>query len=119
MKFGNDVKLKASVDVDASLFIWLKKNHPRNRFEILRQTRKSIFGQMRKDSFHMKRFSRDDEGHYQLIVATKKTVGRRTFELQSGKRNHPIRMPLKYLNELERLLPNQMIHIYIYCRKNY
>ncbi|XP_056007053.1 uncharacterized protein LOC125648776 isoform X2 [Ostrea edulis] len=84
LKFGNDVKLKASVDVDASLFIWLKKNHPRNRFEILRQTRKSIFGQMRKDSFHMKRFSRDDEGHYQLIVATKKTVGRRTFELQSG-----------------------------------
>ncbi|XP_056007575.1 uncharacterized protein LOC125666226 isoform X2 [Ostrea edulis] len=84
LKFGDDVKLKASTDVDASLFIWLKKNHPTNRFEILRQTTKSIFRQLRKDSFHIKRFSKDDEGHYQLIVATKQTVGRRTFELQSG-----------------------------------
>lgn len=81
-EFGDDVKLEASVDVDVSRFIWLKKNEEKNRFEILRNS-----GQMRSDSYELKKFSKDNEGHYQLIVATEQTVGRRQFQLQAGKRN--------------------------------
>lgn len=95
LKFGDDVELKATVDVD-SLFIWLKKNEPENRFEILEQTKMSKVGKKRKHSYHIKNFSKNNEGYYQLIVTTKHTVARRTFQLQAGKRNNQFKLPLKH-----------------------
>jgi hypothetical protein len=87
VKFGDDVKLDASVDINASLFIWLKKAHFNHRVVILRESGDLASGQVRTDSYELKKFSKDDEGHYELIVATEQTVGRRTFQLR-GKELH-------------------------------
>lgn len=94
IKFGDDVKLEASVDIGVSHFIWLKKKHRKNTFKILGQKGKHGFGEMRKISYDMTKFSKDDEGQYQLVVATKQTVGRKTFQLHAGQRNHLFMLPL-------------------------
>lgn len=96
-EFSDDVKLEANVDVDVTFFIWLKKNDGKDRFEILPKFGESTSGQMRSDSYELKKFSKDDEGQYQLIVASKETVGRKIFQLHAGKRYHFFRLPFWYI----------------------
>lgn len=98
IKFGDDVKLEARVDVGVSHFIWLKKKHSKNKFEILKEP-KARFGKRRTISYAIKQFSKHDEGQYQLIVATKQSVGRRIFQLETGQQNPPLKLPLYYINE--------------------
>jgi hypothetical protein len=84
-KFGDDVKLEAYIDVNTSLFIWLKQTLPGGRFEIVKETRKPPFISMTYDTFDIEKISTDDEGQYLLVVSTKQAVGRRMFYLKAGK----------------------------------